>query len=130
LDGAVYDGMSKTELIKYFLGTGNGKRAYDPRVRFYRARKVRIRSEQATPVVSDKDEIPDKQILDIEILPLALKLVVGKGVALNLPVEAVQSVPPLSGPQPVPPNGNGNSGSKPAVKADEQPQPASSAPAG
>lgn len=126
LDVAVYDGMSKTELIGYFLGTGNGKRVYDPRVRFYRARKVRIHSEQATPVVSDKDEIPDKQVLDIEILPQALKLVVGKGVALNLPVEAVQSVPPLSGPQPVVSNGNG--AAKQSQSVDEQAQKASPQP--
>jgi hypothetical protein len=43
-------------------------------------------------------------------------MVVGKGSGLNLPVDAVQSVPPLSGPQPETPDGNG------AAKPEQQPE--------
>ncbi len=107
LDIAVYDGMGKTDLLGYFRAMSDGKRAENPKVRFYRAHKVRIRSQQPAPVVSDKDAIPAEKVLNIELIPQALMMVVGKGSGLNLPVDAVQSVPPLSGPQPQPPDGNG-----------------------
>lgn len=116
LDIAVYDGMGKTDLLDYFRGMSDGKRAENPKVRFYRAHKVRIRSQQPAPVVSDKDVVPVGKVLDIELIPQALMMVVGRGSGLGLPVDAVQSVPPLSGPQPKPPNGNG------AVKPEEQPE--------
>lgn len=121
LDIAIYDGMGKTDLLGYFMATRDGKRAANPKVRFYRSRKVRIRSQQAAPVVSDKDAIPAERVLDIELLPQALKMVVGKGIGLNLPVDAVQSVPPLTGPQPEPPKGNG--ATKPEHKPEQEPEP-------
>jgi len=116
LDIAIYDGMGKTDLLGYFMAASNGKRADNPRVRFYRAHKVRIRSQQPTPIVSDKDAIPAEKVLNIELIPQALMMVVGKGSGLNLPVDAVQSVPPLSGPQPQTPDGNG------AAKPEQQPE--------
>lgn len=112
LDIAVYDGMGKTDLLDYFVAMRNGKRADNPKVRFYRARKVRIRCRSAQPVDSDKDALPDERVLDIELMPQALTMVVGKGIGLNLPVDAVQSVPPLSGPQPEAPDGNGSARSE------------------
>lgn len=116
LDIAVYDGMGKTELLDYFRSMSDGKRAENPKVRFYRARKVQIRSQKAAPVVSDKDASPAEKVLNIDLVRQALMMVVGKGSGLNLPVDAVQSVPPLSGPQPQTPNGNG------AVKPEQQPE--------
>jgi diacylglycerol kinase (ATP) len=105
-DIAVYDGMGKTELISYFMETANGKRADNPKVRFYRARHVLIRSLQEMPVVSDKDAISEHQVLDIEVVPQALTMIVGKGLGLDLPVDAVPSVPPLAGEQARADNGN------------------------
>jgi diacylglycerol kinase (ATP) len=99
LDIAVYDEMGNTELATYFLATTNGRRAYHPNVRFYRARRVVIRSGQRLPVMSDKDVIEDRQELEIELIPRAINAIVGNGMALTLPVEAVPSVPPLAGPQ-------------------------------
>jgi YegS/Rv2252/BmrU family lipid kinase len=107
LDIAVYDGMGKTDLLAYFRAMSDGHRAENPKVRFYRAHKVRIRSQQPAPVVSDKDASPAEKVLNIELISQALLMVVGKGSGLNLPVDAVQSVPPLSGPQPQTPNGKG-----------------------
>jgi len=100
LDIAVYDDMANSELAAYFLATTNGRRAYHPNVRFYRARRVVIRSSERLPVMSDKDVVEDRQQLEIEIIPRAINAVVGNGMALTLPVEAVPSVPPLAGPQP------------------------------
>jgi len=100
LDIAVYDGMGKTDLLEYFVSMRNGKAADNPKVKLYQARKVRIRCRSAQPVDSEKTALPDERVMDIELMPQALRMVVGKGIGLNSPVEAVQSVPPLSGPQP------------------------------
>ncbi|MGB8644821.1 MAG: YegS/Rv2252/BmrU family lipid kinase [Anaerolineae bacterium] len=119
LDIAVYDGMGKTDVLEYFLAMSGGKRAENPKIRFYRAHKVLIRSPQPAPEMSDKDAIPAEKVMNIKLIPQALRMVVGKGSGLNLPVDAVQSVPPLSGPQPPSPNGNGAEKTEPqAATAD------------
>jgi hypothetical protein len=92
--------MTATELAAYFMGMTNGRRAYHPRIRFYRARHVVIRAGEKLPVVSDKDVIEDRRELEIELVPRAINVIVGNGSGLTLPVEAVPSVPPLAGPQP------------------------------
>jgi diacylglycerol kinase (ATP) len=99
LDIAVYDGMSKSELVQYFLTMKDGKRADDARVKFYRARKVRIRSQAVESAESDKNPLPEANRLEVEVLPLALKVIVGRAMALNLPVDAAQSLSPPVGPK-------------------------------
>jgi len=44
--------------------------------------------------------------LEIEVEPGAINAIVGNGIALGRPVEAVQSTPPLAGEQPAPKNGS------------------------
>ncbi|MDQ6766237.1 MAG: diacylglycerol kinase family lipid kinase [Candidatus Eremiobacteraeota bacterium] len=112
LDVAVYDGMGKGELLDYFLKIRGGKRAENPKVAFYQARKVRIQCQDDAPTESDSHSLRAQKVLNVEVVPQALSMIVGKGIALNVPIEAVQSVPPLSGPQPKSPNENG------AVKAE------------
>jgi diacylglycerol kinase (ATP) len=104
LDLAVYDGLSDLDLAGYFLQTANGTRVANPNVRFYRTRRVQIRSRQAMPAAADKDELPDQQVLDYELIPRALRVIVGQGSGLVWPVDAVTSVPPLTGAQPQPKN--------------------------
>ena len=99
LDLAVYDGLSDLDLAAYFLATANGARVSNPNVRFYRTRRVQIRSRQTMPATSDKDELPGQQVLDYELIPRAVRMIVGRGSGLTWPVEAVTSVPPLSGAQ-------------------------------
>jgi YegS/Rv2252/BmrU family lipid kinase len=106
LDIAVYDGMTPTDLTAYFLKTTNGRRAYDPNVHFYRSRKAIIRSNQSLPVAADADVVPERKVLEIEVVPAAISAIVGNGIALSRPVEAVQSTPPLAGEQPPPKNGS------------------------
>ena len=111
LDIAIYDGMGKTDLMRYFASTGNGARPQDPHVKFYRGHGVRIRASQALEASSDKDVIGAKRDFEIEVVPHALSVIVGKGIGLSLPVEAVPSTPPLSGEQKNETqndNGNGN----------------------
>ena len=99
LDIAVFDGMGKTELLSHFVAIGDGKRADDARIEFYQSRSVKIRSSAPEPVGEDQDALEDEKVVEIEILPQALSVVVGMGTGLQFPVEAVQSVPPLSGDQ-------------------------------
>src|SRR5919199_1370453 len=109
LDVAVYDGMSKKGLLGYFVSAANGKRAENAKVRYYRSRRVRIKSDEPIDAHSDKDVIDSKQVLgiaatsgggnsqnsgrerstepkfvlEIEVMPNALSMVVGKGIALT-----------------------------------------------
>ncbi len=99
LDVAIYDGMTKTDLLQHFMNASNGSRADDSKIKFYRARRVRISANEELEANADKDVIQGKRVLEIEIMPHALSVIAGKGIALSLPVEAVPSVPPLSGPQ-------------------------------
>ena len=99
LDVAIYEGMGKTDLLGYFMSASKGKLPHDQRVVFHRAKRVRIMADQPLAANSDKDVIPDKQELDIQIVPKALRVVAGKGIALTAPIDDVPSQPPLTGPQ-------------------------------
>jgi diacylglycerol kinase (ATP) len=108
LDIAIYDEMTKTDLLQYFMAASNGQHAENPKIKFHRARRVRISGNRELDANSDKDLIPGKQVLEIEVVPQALSVIAGKGIGLNLPVEAAPVTPPLSGPQPEgSSNGNG-----------------------
>jgi diacylglycerol kinase (ATP) len=98
-DLAVYDGLGDLELAKYFLGTTEGRRVSNPNVRFYRTRSAHIRSSQALPTNADKDELLDHEEVEFEVIPRAVSVVAGQGFGLSWPVDAVHSVPPLTGAQ-------------------------------
>ena len=49
--------------------------------------------------ISDKDELSPQEELDFEVIPRAINVIVGQGSGLNWPVDAVHSVPPLTGAQ-------------------------------
>ena len=99
LDIAVYDGMGKTELSDHFIAISDGKLADKPEIEFYQSRSVKIRSSIALPVGEDQESLQDEKVVEIEIIPQALTVVVGKGFGLAFPIEALQPPPPLSGPQ-------------------------------
>ena len=99
LDVAVYDGLSDIELAKYFLSTANAQRVFNPNVRFYRTRRVHIRAHQDMPTTSDNNELPAQEAVDFEVIPRAISVIVGQGLGLSWPVDAVHSVPPASGAQ-------------------------------
>ena len=99
LDIATYENMGKTDLLGYFMAVSDGKRTQDARVVVRRAKRVRLCADIPVDVHSDKDIFEGLQDIEIEIIPQALRVVVGRGMALTLPVDNVPSVPPLSGPQ-------------------------------
>lgn len=115
LDVAIYDEMTKTDLLRHFMSVSNGRANPYPKVKYHRARQVRISANQEMQANSDKDVIPGKRTLEIEILPQALTIIAGKGIGLTLPVEAAPAAPPLTGSQPENAN-NGNATEKQIVE--------------
>jgi len=104
LDIAIYDGMTKTELLQYFIASSKGKHSDDPKVKFYRARRVHISAREAMDAASDSETTRMKHVeLEIDIVPHALSVVCGNGVGLSLPVASAPTAPPLSGKQEEPP---------------------------
>lgn len=108
LDVAIYDGMNVVELASHFEKTLKSRRVDNPNVRFYRTRRVHIRSREEIAEVADglvpvpardKDQHLGPTILNFEVLPRAINVIVGQGPALNWPVDAVKTTPPMTGKQ-------------------------------
>ncbi|MEO5617245.1 MAG: hypothetical protein ABIS67_05710, partial [Candidatus Eisenbacteria bacterium] len=97
LDVTVYDGMGKVALTKHFMSIAKGNA--DP-LKTYRARRVRIESESPVLINSDKDVTPETNVIEIEIIPKALRVIVGNGIGLSVPVEAAPDAPTFAGPPP------------------------------
>ncbi|MBX3010811.1 MAG: YegS/Rv2252/BmrU family lipid kinase [Caldilineaceae bacterium] len=102
LDVAVYEAMELVDLTRYFFGISNGGRVSDPRVHFRRARRVRVTADAPLAVNADLDVLTEQHTWEIEIVPRALSVVVGHGLALSFPVTTGPAAPPLTGPQPLP----------------------------
>ncbi len=94
LDIAVYDEMSKGEILTYYMAIMNGKPADNSKIKRYRAKRVLIHSARTEPIVSDKDQIADKSKIEIEVLPQALSVIAGDGVGLTLPLAEVPAAVP------------------------------------
>lgn len=92
LDVRVYDGMSTVALAKHFLASTKG--AADP-IKTYRGRKVQITTEEPVLTNSDKSITRKSRVVEIEILPGALSVIVGNGIALTVPVDAAPGSDPL-----------------------------------
>lgn len=107
LDLAVYPGMDKGALQRYFLGISNGKRVEEPRVHFQRVRRVQITASEPLAAHTDLDVFAEQPTWTFEVIPHALSVVVGNGIALTLPVVAAPAAPPLAGPQ-APPKAAGS----------------------
>ncbi len=107
LDVSVYDGMGDSALIGHFLSAS----AHKPDVmKTYRARHVRITSDDGTfdssvPVVEAKE-----RVVEIDVLPSALAMIVGNGIGLTLPVASAPGAPAFA-PAPQDQNGSNHNGS-------------------
>ena len=66
---------------------------------FYHCQKEAWRCEAPLNANADLEILAGQQSWEIEVVPGALAVVAGKGIALTLPVETAASVPPLAGPQ-------------------------------
>jgi len=78
LEVCVVDHVTRLRILQKLLYVIRGTHAQLPEVRFFRARKIRLSSEDVLYVQADGDLLPeaDPHELGIEVLPRALKLLV------------------------------------------------------
>jgi YegS/Rv2252/BmrU family lipid kinase len=103
LDIAVYEDMSHSALVNHFMAATSGK---SDDLKIYRGRRVRITTEQPMAAGSDGALANPQHMVEIEIVPKALSMIVGNGIALTIPVEAA---PPTSPFAAEPPRAHGTS---------------------
>lgn len=89
LEIALYDQMSRLDLERYFLAIMNGRQVAEPRVTFHRTRRARISADRPLEANADLEILPSQQVWDVDVLPGALAVVAGPGMALTLPMQAV-----------------------------------------
>ena len=115
LDVSVYDRMGDAALVGHFLAAS----AHTPdELKIYRARRVRITSQTTVPANSDRAAAPKATVVEIEVVPAAVTMIVGNGIGLTMPVESAPSAPTFaSAPTfvPAPPSTNGEA----TVEADD-----------
>jgi diacylglycerol kinase (ATP) len=90
LDVSVYDGMNEAALAAHFVAAATDD---PPRVDTWRARHVRIVSDKPLPTNTDMELPPEQPVVEISVVPAALSVIVGNGVALTVPVAAAPSAP-------------------------------------
>jgi len=99
LDVAIYGGMELVDLTRYFVGISSAGRFTDTRVHSCRARRVRVTADSPLAVNADLDVLAEQHSWEIEVVPRALSVIVGNGLALTFPVTAAPVAPPMAGPQ-------------------------------
>jgi diacylglycerol kinase (ATP) len=102
LEVQVYDGMSEAALARHFASASNGNPI---EIETYRGRRVRIRSEAPVGLNVDMTIGHARRVIEIEAVPLAVSMIVGNGMALGVPVEAVPRTSPTATAPPPHPNG-------------------------
>lgn len=98
LDVVVYEGMELVDLTRYFYGISSGGRVNDVRIQVRRARRLWVMADTPLPVNADLDVLAAQQRWEIQVVPRALSVIVGNGIALTLPVTAAPVTPPVAGP--------------------------------
>ena len=85
LDVIFYEGMNSPALAKHFMAAAKGA---GQELKTYRGRRIRITSEERVLTNSDKDVTRPSKVIEIEIVPRALSVIVGNGIGLTVPVVA------------------------------------------
>jgi YegS/Rv2252/BmrU family lipid kinase len=98
LDVVVYENMELVDLTRYFFGISSGGRVTDGRVHVRRTCRVQVTADTPLPVNADLDVLAAQPRWEVEIVPRALSVIVGNGLALTLPVRAAPVTPPVAGP--------------------------------
>lgn len=93
LDVSVYDGMGDPALVAHFLAASS----HTPDdLMIYRAKKLRITTEAPVLANSGMSISSEMDVVDIEIVPAALTMIVGNGIGLTIPVEGAPVAPPFA----------------------------------
>jgi diacylglycerol kinase family enzyme len=98
LDVQVYDGMGDAALVKHFKAVSSGSPGA---VKTYRVRQIRITADEAVLTNSDMNILPEQHVIEMEVVPAALSVIVGNGIALSVPVESAPEAPTFADDPPV-----------------------------
>lgn len=98
LDVQVYDGMDMAALVKHFKAASSDS---PDDLKTYRASKVRIKSAEPIPANADMNIAPAENVIEMEVIPKALTMIVGNGIALTTPVESAPDAPPFAEDPPI-----------------------------
>jgi len=98
LDVQVYDGMDMAALAKHFKAASSDS---PDDLKTYRASKVRIKSAEPIPANADMNIAPAENVIEMEVIPKALSVIVGNGIALTTPVESAPDAPPFAEDPPI-----------------------------
>jgi diacylglycerol kinase (ATP) len=98
LDVQVYDGMGDAALVKHFKAVSSGSPGA---VKTYRVRQIRITADDAVLTNSDMNILPEQHVIEMEVVPAALSVIVGNGIALSVPVESAPEAPTFADDPPV-----------------------------
>ena len=79
-DVRVFDHFSKWELIRHLASIMAGRRAYSPKIRTYRSRRVRIEARHSRPVRVDARDLGTTPV-HFEVLPRVLRVVAPQAAA-------------------------------------------------
>jgi diacylglycerol kinase (ATP) len=90
LDVQIYDGMGDAALVGHFMAASSGS---PNALKTYRARRVRITSDEPVLSNSGMNITPQRHVVEIDIVPRALSMIVGNGIGLSVPVESAPSAP-------------------------------------
>jgi diacylglycerol kinase (ATP) len=98
LDVQIYDGMGDAALVKHFKAAASGS---PNALKSYRVRRVRITSEEPVLTNSDMNITPEQHVIEMEVVPKALSVIVGNGIGLSVPVESAPSAPTFADDPPL-----------------------------
>ena len=101
LDVQIYDGMGDAALVEHFMSASSGSPGP---VKTYRVRHVRITAEEPVLTNSDMNITRERHVVEIEVVPKALSMIVGNGIGLTVPVTSAPLAPTFAAR---PPHTNG-----------------------
>jgi diacylglycerol kinase (ATP) len=90
LDVHIYDGMGDFALVQHFMAASSGS---PDELKSYRARRIKITGEESMLSNSDMSITRSQHVVEIDIVPNALSMIVGNGIGLTLPVASAPSAP-------------------------------------
>ncbi len=98
LDVQIYDGMNNAALVKHFKAALSGT---PDELKTYRVKKVRITTDEPMATNADMNVAPERNVIEMEVVPKALSVICGNGIALTVPVESAPEAPTFAEDPPV-----------------------------
>jgi len=90
LDVQIYDGMGDAAIVKHFMAASSKT---PDTLRTYRVRRLRVIADEPVLSNSDMKMAREQKVIEMEVVPKALSVIVGNGIGLSVPVESAPSAP-------------------------------------